>query len=72
MLLSSSSISEVSFELVTDHFPPLVKAINQLVFILHFEGTMMTSNLPIKIAQFFNDLTIVFFYLACSLNFYKW
>jgi len=22
--------------------------------------------------QFFNDLTVVFFYLAASLNFYKW
>ena len=50
----------------------LVKATNQLTLILHFEGTILTSQFTLFVVQFLNSLAIIFFYISCSLNLYKW
>lgn len=49
-----------------------IKMVTQLMLILHYEGTLLTSPGYIKLTHFLNDMAIVFFYIAFSLNFYKW
>ena len=50
----------------------IVKALNTLVYILHYQGSLLQGYFTIDCISFFNDLSIVFFYIACSLMVFKW
>jgi len=49
-----------------------IKACNQLVLLLHYEGNLLQYHFNLSIVMFFNNLATICFYIACSLNFYKW
>ena len=42
------------------------------MYIIHQEGSYLQEQTGIVVVSFLNDLAVVFFYVACSLNLIKW
>lgn len=50
----------------------ILKSANTLIQILRYQGRLLQDDKYISLISFFNDMAVVFFYIACSLNLHKW
>ena len=71
--LISFLLSKLFIYLIIIQIFHLVKALNTLVYILHYEGTIFQDKgFTISCISLWNEISILFFYIGLSLNLFKW